>query len=198
MERRTVQSKADLKTRSDDESGKHLRGYFAVFDQPYEMWPDVIESIGRQAFDGQTDKDVRALIDHDTAKVLGRTSAGTLKLQVDEVGLYGDVLINESDTDAMNLYSRVERGDVSQCSFGFEITDEEVEHRTDGTTHYTITGVNLYEVSVCTFPAYTGTRVDARNKESKASKKRRLDALKKQLRQRLRGESNGTKDTAAT
>lgn len=76
------------------------------------------EQIDPHAFDDQLGGDVRALIDHDTRLVLGRTCAGTLTLRVDEHGLWGSIAVNEGDQDALNLYARVQRGDVSQCSIG--------------------------------------------------------------------------------
>lgn len=77
----------------------------------------------------------------------------------------GKIRINPKDSDAMNLYERVKRGDVDQCSFGFDILDQETEYREDGTVHWTIKSVKLYEVSVCTFPAYEDTSVSARKKD---------------------------------
>lgn len=53
------------------------------------------EQIDPHAFDDQLGGDVRALIDHDTRLVLGRTCAGTLTLRVDEHGLWGSIAVNE-------------------------------------------------------------------------------------------------------
>ena len=90
----------------------------------------------------------------------------------------------------MNLYSRVERGDVNQCSFGFEILSEETDFRDDGTVHFTITEVRLHEVSVCTFPAYAETSVQAR-KEDRAHEEERLNEIwRAEMRARLKGENN--------
>ena len=82
----------------------------------------------------------------------------------------------------MNLYERVKRGDVDQCSFGFEITDEETDFRDDGSIHWTIKGVNLYEVSACTFPAYRETNISARSAELQEMKKRSVDAWKEKTK----------------
>jgi len=130
--------------------------------------------------------DIRALINHDTTLVLGRTTAGTLKLEVDNHGLRGDILINPDDQDAVNAWARVQRGDVSQCSFGFDILDEETEWREDGSVHWTIKAVKLYEVSVCTFPAYQGTEVSARQAQYADVKKRRFEVWKEKTRERMR------------
>ena len=100
----------------------YIDGYFAVFNSEYWLWNDAFETIDPGAFSLETDVDVRALTNHDTTLVLGRTTAGTLTLRVDERGLFGTILINAEDQDACNLYARVKRGDVSQCSFGFDIS----------------------------------------------------------------------------
>ena len=164
---------------------RRIEGYFAVFGSDYDLWPGASESVDPHAFDGALEDDIRALIDHETRLVLGRTTAGTLSLRVDEHGLWGSVLVNPDDQDAMNLYARVQRGDVSQCSFGFDITDEEYEHRADGTDHWTIKGVKLYEVSVCTFPAYRETEVQARRDDLRNIRARQLEAWKNNLKARL-------------
>ena len=93
--------------------------------------------------------------------------------------------MNQSDTDAMNLYSRVERGDIDGCSFGFQVLDEETEYRQDGTVHWTIKKVKLYEVSVCTFPAYEDTSVSARKKDYEQIKERKTQDWKTRTKERL-------------
>lgn len=173
-----------FKTREEGDA-RRIEGYFAVFDSNYDLWPGATESVDPHAFDGAIDGDVRALIDHETRLVLGRTTAGTLQLRTDDHGLWGSVLINPDDQDAMNLYARVQRGDVSQCSFGFDITDEEEIVREDGTVHWTIKGVDLFEVSVCTFPAYKETEVQARRRDYDAIRARRLKSWKSALLRRL-------------
>ena len=186
MTKRTLTlSNASFKVR-EEENVLRIEGYFAVFGSEYNIWPGASESVDPHAFDSALQDDVRALIDHETRLVLGRTVAGTLELRVDDHGLWGSVIINPEDQDAMNLYARVKRGDVSQCSFGFDILDEEAAYREDGTVHWTIKSVKLYEVSVCTFPAYRETEVQARRADYDVLRKRRSDVRKNQLLARLR------------
>lgn len=125
-ERQTRGGATRFETREEN-GKKKIEGYFAVFDSNYEIFDGATESIDRHAFDGALDGDIRALIDHETRLVLGRTTAGTMTLRVDEHGLWGSIEINEQDSDAMNLYARVQRGDVSQCSFGFDILQERTD-----------------------------------------------------------------------
>jgi HK97 family phage prohead protease len=117
--------------------------------------------------------------------VLGRNKAGTLTLTKDDRGLWGSVKINEKDADAVNLYERVKRGDVDQCSFGFNILKEETDWRDDGTVKWRITEIDLHEVSVCTFPAYEETGVQARQLEVTQYKERQIEQRKKSLKARL-------------
>lgn len=178
---------AEFKTREDGED-LSIEGYFAVFNSNYDIGYGLSESIAPGAFDGTISDDVRALINHDTTLVLGRTAAHTLELRQDERGLWGRVAINPKDSDAMNLYERVKRGDVNQCSFGFDILDEETEFRDGGEIHWTIKAVKLYEVSCCTFPAYEETSIAARQRDAEELKKRSLEAWKESQRKRLKGE----------
>lgn len=173
-----------------------IEGYFSVFNTNYELWEGATESISQGAFSETLGGDIRALIDHETRLVLGRNKAGTLELREDSHGLWGKIRINQNDTDAMNLYSRIQRGDVDQCSFGFDILDENAEYRKDGTVHWEIRKVKLYEVSVVTFPAYQDTSVSARKQGFKEIKQRSLDAWKLLMKKRLE-EHNGTKSINA-
>lgn len=187
----------NLQTRSDDETEKVIEGYFVVFNSETELFPGAFEEIAPEAFNNTLSNDIRALINHDTNLVLGRTKAGTLELEVDEKGLFGRIKINENDTDAMNLYERVKRGDVDQCSFGFNILKEDVEHRDDGTIKWTIREVDLHEVSVVTFPAYQETSVQARMREKEQFIQRRLEQRKHELKERLKSVKtiNDSKET---
>ena len=187
-EKRMRTTATDFTTRDDD--GKlSIEGYFAVFDSIYEIAPNMTESIAHGAFDNTLSDDVRCLINHDTTLVLGRTKAGTLQLRTDNRGLWGHVDINPNDVDAMNLYNRVARGDVDQCSFGFDIIDEETEFRDDGAVHWTIKEVKLYEVSPCTFPAYEETNIAARTKQRAELIKRKNDAWREKTIKKLKGEN---------
>ena len=186
---RQIRTRATQFRAEQTDGVRRISGYFAVFDDVYEMYPGVTESIAPHAFDNalSSGEDVRALIDHLTHLVLGRTIPDTLRLRVDGKGLWGDIDVNEKDTDATNLYARVERGDVNQCSFGFDILDEERSvNEVTGDVHYTIKAVKLYEVSVCTFPAYKGTGVEARAEREKEIKRREFNEWREKQRRRLK------------
>ena len=162
-----------------------IEGKFITFTGTYELWPGAIERVSPELeIEGD---DIRALINHDTTLVLGRTLADTLRLTRKNDGIYGEIDVNPKDTDAMNCHARVERGDVTQCSFGFEILDETAEYFEDGRAEWTINKIRLYEVSVCTFPAYEDTGVSARKKELEDMKARKLEAWKADTKKKLKG-----------
>lgn len=189
---RTIATK--FETREAEGEAPHISGYFVRFGDVYQIAPDMSESIAPGAFTRtlHENPDVRALVNHDTTLVLGRTKAGTLTLREDESGLFGDVTINTKDQDALNLYERVKRGDVDQCSFGFFIRAEDYEVSPEGNYHWTIRDVDLFEVSACTFPAYEGTSISAREAQRDEIKKRSLDAWKDKMKGVLKHGTAGT------
>lgn len=155
----------------------YLEGYFARFNEPYKVCEGWVETITPGAFARYlaTEGDVKALWNHNHDLVLGSRANGTLILREDAEGLYGSVEINPKDSAAMDAYARIERGDVSGCSFGFDcLTDAFYDD--DGTYRTVIREVSpLYEVSPCTFPAYPTTSIQARE---------RLDEIKKERERR--------------
>ena len=183
--RQTRSIASDFTTREDGENLR-IEGYFAVFNSNYDIGPGMSESIAPGAFKNTLADDIRALVNHDTTLVLGRTSAHTLELREDERGLWGRISINPKDTDAMNLYERVKRGDVSQCSIGFNIVREDTEISEDGSVHWTIQEVRLYEVTCCTFPAYKETNISAREAQRDEFLKRRLESWRTKMKARLK------------
>lgn len=189
----------DVTTRADENGDQVLEGLFAVYDSVYHVYDGATESIARGAFSESINGDVRALYNHNDDLVLGRTSAGTLELRDTDAGLWGRIKINKDDTAAMDAYARIARGDVTGCSFGFEIEDEVVTARDDGSVHWTITKVNpLWEVSPCVFPAYEATHISARGKDLEAIKNRQKQAWQEKAMRSLKGGSNGIEGVDAS
>lgn len=185
---RQLRSAASQFQTREAEGDLTIEGYFSVFNSIYELWPGATESVAPGAFSETLGNDIRALVNHDDTLVLGRNKAGTLELREDSHGLWGKISINPNDVDAMNLYERVKRGDVDQCSFGFWIEDEETEFRDDGSIHWTIRKVNLFEVSVCTFPAYEATEVSARKADFAEILKRKAETWRAEMLAKLNKE----------
>jgi len=184
--RQTRSMRSELKTRAEGDNELVIEGYFAVFNRETELWPGAYEEIAPGSFANTLSNDIRALINHETRLVLGRNKSGTLELREDSYGLWGRIKINPNDTDAMNLYERVKRGDVDQCSFGFNIVREDTEWRDDGSVKWTIREVDLHEVSVVTFPAYEDTGVQARRKQVEDHRARLFEAKRRKIIERVR------------
>lgn len=196
MERRALKMK-DPQVRERD-GARYLEGYFAVFDKPYHVCERWVETIAPGAFARAlaSGQDVKVLWNHNHDIVLGSTGAGTASLREDDVGLWGSVLINEKDQDAVNANARVERGDVDGCSIGFDIA--KLEESWEGDQYRTrILEIDpLYEVSPCTFPAYMDTTISARAKENldqartrfEEAQTKKRNAWREKMRTRLKGE----------
>ncbi len=155
-----------LETRED--GGRTLVGYAAVFyrsDDPgteFELWDGYVERIMPGAFDSAIERgdDVRALFNHDSSLVLGRSTAGTMRLKSDDVGLRYEIDLPDTQ-QASDLATLVERGDVDGSSFAFTVTDYE-RSRDNEVDVREITGVRLFDVGPVTYPAYESTSVSVR------------------------------------
>lgn len=166
-----------------------IEGYFVVFGQPYYVDDWCEEVIDRHAFDGADLSDVRALIDHNPRLCLGRRNENvqTLEFDIDETGVYGRIQINPDDSDALSLRARVLRRDVDQASFGFEESSVEYTDLPDGRLRRTVRKISkLWELSVCTFPAYEQTSVSARSRNGDALRGEVLEHRKNNLRRKLK------------
>ena len=120
------------------------------------------EKIAKGAFSNADDNDVRALFNHDPNLILGRNTAGTLIHDEDERGLR--VKNNPPDTAFANdLMKSIDRGDISQMSFGFRVKEDEWEKgQGDEPSIRTLKKVELFDVSPVTYPAYKQTEVGLR------------------------------------
>lgn len=185
MNKRNSYRTARFKTREETETGDLiLSGYFIKFDEVTELWPGYFEVIKREGVEKAIQNaDIRALFNHDDSLVLGRTGNGTVILGVDEIGLFGDVIINKEDPQAIGAYARVQRGDVIGCSFGFIPIKIDTEERDDGSYLDTILELEIFEVSPCTFPAYPQTEIAARQKDFESQQRANREALDKRKKE---------------
>lgn len=157
-EKRIAYTTLDLRQSQD---GSTLYGYAAVFDSPSEPMP-FVEYVKRGAFtktikDGA---DVRLLIDHEGVP-LARTKSGTLRLMEDERGLAVEADLDPMNPDAARVISAMKRGDLSQMSFAFRTIKDAWS---DDRNVRELREVQLYDVSVVTFPAYEQTVAEIRSR----------------------------------
>ena len=139
-----------------------IAGHASVFDTPYELW-GFNEQVQRGAFKKTLkEADVAALWNHDPNIVLGRKKSGSLRLSEDDIGLKYEVDLPDTQA-ARDLYTLIQRGDVYQSSFAFEIVKEEWVQPPEDTHDLpmrTIKEVRLFDVSPVTYPASPSTDVD--------------------------------------
>lgn len=158
METRSLLEGVERRAEGDDK--RTLVGYAAVFNSRTDIGGWWIEQIEPGAFSPALSADVRALVDHDPGRVIGRTKSKTLRLAEDERGLKVEIdLPNTSDGN--DLWELVERGDISGMSFGFYVTKQEWDETVDPPVR-TIKEVELLEVSAVAFPAYDDTSIGKR------------------------------------
>lgn len=180
LERRAITSPPELRA---GDSGKTAKGYAALFNSRADIGGMFTEIIAPGAFAETLKKsDVRALVDHDSGRVIGRSTAGTLRLKEDSKGLAVEIDLPDTG-DGRDLAALLERGDISGMSFGFRVTHDEWDESGDVPVR-TIHNVELFEVSAVAFPAYADTSIAMRSLEEarKEQKRKNFSAAAHRLR----------------
>jgi HK97 family phage prohead protease len=162
----------------------YLVGYAAPFYQrgnagtEYQLYDDLVERIMPGCFDrALKEDDCRALFNHNVDFILGRASAGTMKLSVDKVGLRYEVQMPDTQT-ARDVMESIRRGDVTGSSFSF------IPHEQKGMVHFKegdryvreLHSVRLFDVGPVTFPAYSGSTTGVRALDDPAEARKELEA----------------------
>lgn len=153
----------ELRAQSDD-GGYDLEGYAALVETPYEVEDflgEYTEVIRAGAFKRTLDHgaDVRLLINHDGIP-LARTKSGTMSLEEDGIGLLVRAGLDKASPQVQSVKSAIDRRDADQMSFMFRVTRQEWS---PDFTQRDILEVQLFDVSVVTFPANEGTSVSLRS-----------------------------------
>lgn len=169
----------------EKEGGKSrsvIEGRPIVYDSMTDLG-FMFEIIERGALDNCDLTDVRFLVNHDLNKIpLARSRRNnensTMQLFIDEKGLGIKVYLDtENNSESRNLYSAVERGDITGMSFMFLIgADEWDDLDSDKPTHRIKEISSVIEVSAVTFPAYEDTEIYARDKNALESARRTLES----------------------
>ena len=147
-------------------AGKTIIGYAAVFNSPADiggMWQEVIAPGAFADTLRDALNDPLALYSHETVRLLGRRSAGTLRLSEDTKGLAIEIDLPDT-SDGRDVGVLIERGDLKGMSFGFSVTHDEWDETLDPPRR-TIHAVELREVTVCASPAYDDTELGLRSRD---------------------------------
>jgi len=173
MERRFItNNRARIEVR-DGSGGKVITGYGAVFynknapGSEFVLREGCVERIMPTAFDGTLSKneDVRGLFNHDPSLILGRTTAGTMRLEKDSVGLRYSIDVADTQV-GRDVVTSIARGDLTGSSFSFEVVDQNLRESTDRSGNpikvREVLEVRSYDFGPVTFPAYEGTTTGIR------------------------------------
>lgn len=179
--------------RNEDEMGV-VTGRPIVYNSRTDLgWFDEIIESG--ALNGADLRDVRFLVNHDVSRIpLARSrnnnANSTMQLMPDDQGMAIRVNLDvKNNSEARNLYSAIERGDITGMSFMFAIDDEEWENLdSDHPTRHIRKISTVVEVSAVTFPAYEDTSISVRNKEALDNAKLALESAKRSQEQTLDSE----------
>lgn len=136
-----------------------ISGYAALFNRETTIGTYFREQIARGAFARSLERspDVVALLSHDSGRVLGRVSAGTLTVREDRIGLWFSLDVDPSTPEGQTALGTVGRRDVKGCSFGFQVLAEEWAESDSRLPLRTLTEIELYEITLTAFPAYPET-----------------------------------------
>lgn len=159
IERRAI---AGVEVRAETDKELAITGYAAVFNSLSEELWGFREIIMPGAFDRalKESHDVRALVNHDPNQIIGRTKSGTLKLSVDEKGLLSEIAPPDTQV-GRDVVSSLKRGDLDGMSFAFR-TIKDQWRTEDGQEVRELLDLELVDVSVVAYPAYSATSVSAR------------------------------------
>lgn len=172
----------------EGEGSKTIVGYAAVFNSPTDIcgiWTEVIEPGAFTDTLRSNSRDVLALYSHELERLLGRQSAGTLRLKEDDKGLAVEIDLPDT-SDGRDVAVLVERGDLKGMSFGFCVTKQEWDE-TVTPAKRTIMAVDLYEVTVTADPAFEDTEVGMRSLEEarSARKAKNFNAAAKRVARKM-------------
>lgn len=184
MSKKEIRAMETIKAVDDEQM--IVEGYALRFNKLSNDLGGFVEEISPEALENADLSDVRCLIDHDSSKVLGRTTSETLSLSVDEEGLYFRCQLPDTSY-ARDLYENIRLGNINQCSFGF-ILDEDGDsfekREEDGLFKRTLRKIkSLFDVSVVTYPAYSDTDVAVAQRSIETIKQEELDKVKAEQRE---------------
>jgi uncharacterized protein len=178
MSDKEIRSCEKIEVRADETDSVTVSGYAAVFDEETRIGGMFTEVIKRGAFTEAVSRDdVVFLINHEGLP-LARTRSGTLILREDEHGLYMEAKLDTTDPDVRSIMPKMKRGDLDKMSFAF-IPEEQTWDDSGNVPKRMIEKVSLYDVSIVTTPAYSGTEIGLRSLEAHRQQKAKSQAARR-------------------
>ena len=181
MSNREIRAMEMETVKAVDDDSMIVEGYAIRFNTWSEDLGGFVETISPEAFTDLDLSDVRCFVDHDSSKVLGRTTSETLELTVDDEGLYFRCQLPNTSY-AKDLYENIRLQNVNQCSFGFILDEDgdEISKRSDWLFERTIRKIkSLWEISIVSIPAYSDTDVAVAQRSIEAIKESEQEEIRK-------------------
>lgn len=175
--------KVRLEERADGQP--KIVGYAAVYydgtrSTEFELWPGLRERIAPGAFDNALAPagEIVGLLNHDPSSLLGRRSAGTMRVTSDSVGLRYEIDVPDTQIGRDTVES-IRRQDLGGSSFSFEVRNDGQEFSKSGDGEIrTLTDLNVGDVGPVTFPAYDATTTSLRSRGEDGEARSAYDAWK--------------------
>lgn len=182
----------ELRAKENEKNGHYIEGVPIVYEQEADLG-GFVEIIKKDALKDADLKDVKFLVNHNTdmiplARSRNNNENSTMQLIKKDNGLNIRVNLDvENNTEAKNLYSAVQRGDIDQMSFMFVIDEEKwLDLDTEKPTREILKIGKVFEVSAVTFPAYQQTSLSARcQNEALDNARKSLESEREQRRSAL-------------
>lgn len=176
----------DLETRTEENSNERIiSGYINKFNSR-SQYMGFYEEVAKGAFDKTLadGHNIYAMYNHNSDMILGSTRSGSLRLNVDNIGLHFELRINPNISYASDIAELVKSGDLEGCSFGFWVTDDEWTYTEDKIDLRIIKELELIEVTITPFPAYLDSEASCRSFElhnKEVEKTKELRKLEKEI-----------------
>ena len=167
-----IHNKNKIELREEEDGNKTITGYALKWEElsePLGIWFTFREKFSKGSFEeylNNSDNDIKALMNHEQDKVLGRRKNNTVKVFEDQIGLHYKVTLANT-TLGNDLFESVKRQDIDGVSVGFRFSVEEWDESNEKNIVRTIKKAELIEFSFTAWPAYTSTttNIDNRNND---------------------------------
>ena len=148
----------EVRSSESENSPMIIEGYPIVFGKEQYIFDgkrSFYEQIDKNAFANADMSDVCLKYNHnDNVLILARTRNGSLKLSIDEHGVFMRAELIDTTTN-VDVYKMVKSELLKEGSFAFTVRNKKEERRADGTVLRNILEIGkLFDVSICPNGAY--------------------------------------------